>query len=111
MTMTDPSCWDNRDEIIRAELEPGEQLLWAGRPRKGLLMRKHDVISLVFSFALVVVPSIGFIVDAGKGMPINWDLVGWVSTCWLTVFGVVIARLIMDTRHRAAMVYAVTSQR
>jgi hypothetical protein len=36
------------DDVIRAELQPAEQLLWAGRPRQGWRVRASDWVFIAF---------------------------------------------------------------
>ena len=40
---------ESAEEMIRNELGPGEQLIWAGRPRLGLMLRAMDVFLIPFS--------------------------------------------------------------
>lgn len=37
------------EDLIRGELGPGESLLWAGRPRQGLVFRAADAFLIPFS--------------------------------------------------------------
>ena len=40
---------DTIPEDLRRELAPGEQMLWSGRPRQGLVLRGADVFMIPFS--------------------------------------------------------------
>jgi hypothetical protein len=40
---------ESAEDVIRGELGPGEQLLWAGRPRQGLVLRAIDLLLVRFS--------------------------------------------------------------
>ncbi len=37
-------------QIIQKELEPGEKLLWSGKPAQGIRLRGSDVFMIPFSF-------------------------------------------------------------
>jgi hypothetical protein len=41
--------WDDPDSQIKPELGNSERLLWAGRPRQGVLFRATDAFLIPFS--------------------------------------------------------------
>jgi hypothetical protein len=40
---------DNPEDVMRAKLDDGEQLLWSGRPRRGVLLQPSDALLIPFS--------------------------------------------------------------
>ena len=107
--MTRPTCWDNPEEVILAELEPGESLLWAGRPRQGLFIRAGEFRAyftglLFFGFIIFTL-----IPGAFNGNQPNLGLIGLPHL----VFGasLLFGRPIYDIWIRSRLAYGVTTQR
>ncbi|MGB8647262.1 MAG: PH domain-containing protein [Anaerolineae bacterium] len=93
---------------IQGELMSGEKLLWAGRPRRGLVLRSGDVYTIPLGFLYL-------------GFAVFWET--WVTLngvyCF-TLFGapillaglyVAIGRFILDIWKRAQSYYGVTDRR
>lgn len=100
---------NDADEIISAVLEPNERLLWAGRPRQGLILRKADVVMCILGLALAVYFVLPAINGLNNGMPVRQLL---MSIPVLIFFGMfVFGRLVTEIWHRARTVYGVTSER
>ncbi len=97
------------EEILAAELRPGERLLWAGHPRRGLIFRAADAFIIPFSLLWA-------------GFAIFWEAMVFVSgapalfVAWgipFVLLGLyfVFGRFAVDARMRARTYYGVTSER
>lgn len=94
---------------ISRELEPGESLLWAGKPKQGILLQASDAFLIPFSlvwcgFAIFwewsVLRSPGTTIMALAGIP-------FVVIGLFFVFG----RFVWDARRRAKTYYGLTDRR
>lgn len=105
--------------MIEPELEEGEQLLWAGQPRQGKVLRRIDVLLVpcsllcgaffVFWEILVL-----YAVFAAK------DVTAVGPASWLPFFGIpflafgfylIIGRFMVDARLRSRTFYGLTNHR
>jgi hypothetical protein len=111
-----PSSFDDgaAETAMRDALEPGERLLWSGRPRQGLLLRRGDAIlipaTLVpFAFAVfleAVVVAKGCLADGGAvAMAL---LIGSVVVATLHL---VVGRFFLEAYQRARTFYGVSDRR
>lgn len=101
--------WNDPTQAVRAQLEAGEQLIWHGQPRQGLLLRPSDAFMIPFSLLW-------------GGFAIFWEttviLTGAPVFFWL--FGVpfvlvglylIFGRFFTDARTRTHTFYGVTNDR
>lgn len=91
---------------IRRQLGPGEQVLWHGRPRRGVLLRATDVVAL--PLALAWLAWLGWVatqLDGGYAVASMPSLLLLLGGCALW------ARYLVDARTRAATWYGVTGER
>jgi hypothetical protein len=99
----------NDQSSIQSELAPGEQALWIGRPRSGLILRGADALAIPFSLLWAGFAVYWLYSAAASGAPLPFVLFG-VPFVLVGVY-VVMGRFFVDARQRAATSYAVTSQR
>lgn len=93
---------------IRRELGPGEQVLWSGRPKQGMLLRPADAFQIPFSLLWC-------------GFAIFWESsVARTGNAFFMLWGIpfvaiglymVVGRFITEARLRSRTFYAVTAQR
>jgi hypothetical protein len=101
--------WNDPTQAIRAQLESGEQLIWHGQPRQGLLLRPSDAFMIPFSLLW-------------GGFAIFWETTVILSDApvffWL--FGIpfvlmglhfIFGRFFTDARARKHTFYGVTNDR
>lgn len=96
-------------EAVQCELDPGERLLWAGTPQKGLLFRKFDYILIPFSVCLAgfaVIWETVVIRTGGPALMIVWGI-PFVLVGLTMLFG----RFVVDAKIRATTYYGVTDKR
>ena len=94
---------------LQKELASNEKLLWAGRPKQGLLFRWTDVFMIPFSLLWL-----GFVIfweysAASGGAPVFFMLFGGVFVVVGLYF--VFGRFIWDSLERKRTIYGVTDER
>lgn len=97
------------ESTIRSELAPGEQALWIGRPRGGLLLRGADAFAIPFSLVWAGFAVYWMYSAAATGAPLPFVLFG--TPFVLVGIYVVVGRFFVDAKQREATTYAITSQR
>jgi hypothetical protein len=95
------------ERVIQGELEDGERLLWAGRPRQGLQLRR-EIASLI-AFALASLPFIGAFAVGPAGAQTADTLLGNPFVLWM-VF-VAVAPIVLDALVRRRTAYGLTDRR
>jgi len=101
--------WVQPDDAIEAELDPGERLLWAGQPPRGLMLRSSDAFLIPFSLlwgGFVIFWETGAVLG---GAPLSMKL--WGVPFVIVGLYVIVGRFFVDAYQRARTFYAVTSER
>ncbi len=62
--------WQDAEQVIGAQLAPGETAIWTGRPRSGLVFRPHDLPVAIFSaiWLMMAIYITGAARSMGRGM-------------------------------------------
>jgi hypothetical protein len=97
------------EEGLRGHLQPGEKLLWSGRPPQGLVLRAGDFLLIPFSLLWTAFAAF-FTVSAYEAgaPPIFWGVGLFFALVGLYL---VVGRFWTDARMRARTFYGVTDQR
>lgn len=116
--MTAKTSEEELERELRAHLEPGEELLWSGRPQTGILFRSCEPLVIflsawgglpwlaaIFLFVNLFrdVEWIAFFLEPALLVGMFYILVGWP---YLSV-----GRFFYDARKRGRTLYAVTDRR
>ena len=101
--------------VIQRELDAGEQLLWAGMPKQGVILRGSDVFMIPFSLLwggfAIFWEAMALQIPSGKAGPVDiiFPLFGipFVLAGLYMIFG----RFFYDSKKRAKTFYGLTDQR
>lgn len=101
--------WNDQTQAVRAQLESGEQLIWSGQPRQGLLLRPSDAFMIPFSLLWGGFAIFWEVAAILSGAPVFFWLFGvpFVLVGLHLIFG----RFFTDARARAATFYGLTNDR
>ena len=99
----------NSERTLSSYLQPGEKLLWTGKPYHGLIFRKPDIFLVPFSMLWI------------SGI-VSWEISVFNSDAsfFFLLFGVppilfglylMIGRFIYDSKKRTKTVYGLTNER
>jgi hypothetical protein len=109
----------NLTALIRPHLDAGEQILWSGRPRQGIVLRYIDAFLIPFSAVWALGVMYWTLLAFGtvlKKQASNPSLIDWpflLVGSWMSLYGLymLFGRFIADAYHRSKLVYAITDQR
>lgn len=116
--MTDGKREEELERELRAHLEPGETLLWSGRPWTGLILRAHEPFLIPFTLACagmlysIAAEILKDLVEAETSTP----MVVLGALIFLPVFAagafyLFAGRFLFDSAFRRRTLYAVTDRR
>src|SRR5438045_7782313 len=97
------------ESTLAQHLDPGEQLLWSGKPREGVRLRAQDAFLIPFSILWCGFAIFWESAVISKGAPFFFMLWGipFILAGLFFVFG----RFFLDASNRAHTFYGVTSER
>ncbi len=97
------------NDELRRTFEPGERVVWEGRPGQGLMFRPSDRVSIPFSF--VWCGMVGY--DLADGWEAGKTLSQFLFGGLFAMVGVylLLGRFVVDALARMRTVYAVTNRR
>lgn len=101
--------WEDGEDLIKAELGQGENLLWAGRPRFGIVLRPWDALLIPFSFMWGGFAISWEVAAISSGAPLFFILFGVP----FVVFGLylIVGRFVVDARRREKSYYGLSTER
>jgi hypothetical protein len=91
------------------QLGVGEKMLWTGKPRQGLLLRRSDRIAIPASLLWCACAIFWEITVMARQMPLMFQL--WKAPFLVVGLYLVLGRFFIDAASRARTNYAVTNQR
>jgi len=98
-----------RETMIRL-LKPGEELLWSGRPKKGIIFYWFDYIAIPVGLLLGGV-FIWSMLSESSGPRILFPPVLLIAPLLLMLFHFLIGRFFINAKQREKTFYALTSER
>ncbi|MCA9114933.1 MAG: PH domain-containing protein [Planctomycetaceae bacterium] len=101
--------FEDARSLLALELSPGERLLWAGQPRKGLMFRQIDVIMIPFSLMFCGFAVFWEYMVLRMEAPLDFALFGLLFVA--VGLYLLIGRYFVDAWQRARTFYGVTSDR
>ncbi len=99
---------DIERELMRV-LGEGEELLWTGRPKKGLVLRRSDAIMIPFSLVWCGFAIFWVMISMTMGAPMLFTMFG-IPFVLIGLY-LVVGRFFADARKRAITIYALTRER
>lgn len=102
-------------ELVRPHLSAGEQLLWAGQPRQGFVLRWIDAGLIPLSLVAAAIPAYGayqLLGDAPSYSSPTMVVMGTVTAVTLAIgLYLLIGRFLADRYYRSKLAYGVTNRR
>jgi hypothetical protein len=99
----------NLSDSIRAELSPGEQVIWSGQPRQGIVIRGSDAFAIPFSLLWAGFSVFWLASAAQSNTPLPFVLFGIPFV--LAGVHIVFGRFFVEAKQRKNTYYALTPQR
>lgn len=96
-------------DSIRAELSPGEQVVWSGQPRQGIVLRGSDAFAIPFSLLWAGFAVFWLISVIRANAPLPFVMFG-VPFVLVGVY-IVLGRFFVEAKQRQKTFYALTSHR
>jgi hypothetical protein len=100
---------DEPGDALRAALEPGERLIWSGRPPRGLMLRGSDAFAIPFSFVWCAFAVFWEWNVITRHAPVLFVL--WGAPFIAVGLYLVAGRFAVDVWRRSRTVYGVTDRR
>lgn len=106
---TSPTIGPAHRQVIEPVLEPGEELVWAGRPRQGVVIRSRDpvTVGVIVLFGLVYFWVIG---GSLFDEPTMAELIFHLLVLVVVVY-FAIGSFFLDAFYRSRLYYALTDKR
>jgi hypothetical protein len=101
--------WEQPDDVIRSELDAVEKLLWAGRPRLGLMLRPADATMIPFSLMWGGFAIFWESMVVANGAP--WFFAIWGVPFILIGLYLIFGRFLVDAWQRGRTYYGISSER
>src|SRR5262249_52789818 len=101
----------HREAMIRAELRPAEQLLWAGAARTGILLRAEDTFLIPFGLLWCGGICYGLVTTLIQREDHMWVPIVTLSVFLLLGLYFVGGRFLVEAWLRARTAYGVSSER
>jgi hypothetical protein len=99
---------ESAEDVMRAELRSGEKLLWAGKPRSGLVLRPLDAFLIPFSLMWCGFVVFWEVMVIAHGAPLFFALWG-IPFVLMGIF-VVVGRFVVDAKQRQHTYYGLTTE-
>ncbi|MEO6175749.1 MAG: PH domain-containing protein [Flavobacterium circumlabens] len=99
----------NTAHELQEHLDHNENLIWTGKPKKGIIFRPSDIFLIPFSILWCSFAIFWFTTALTSGAPFFFALFGIVFV--ILGLNFVFGRFIIDAKHRANTIYGLTEHR